>query len=491
MSEKPQLFGTDGVRGVAGRHPLDRETVAKLGMALGVVLASEARSRRPEVLLGRDTRESSPWIARALAAGLRASGAEVAGAGVITTPGVAFLTRHHGFAAGVMVSASHNPYQDNGIKVFSGAGAKLPEAVEIEIEGVLKNIAPSSFGDKEIETTSSLLSEYLDFLASLAPPESQRFRLVIDCANGSASSIAPEFLKRLGIEARVLSADPDGRNINFNCGSLHPGKMAAETQSSGADLGVAFDGDADRAIFASRSGRVLDGDHVLYGCAPFMKQQGQLKGDAVVGTLMTNLGLELSLRERGIDLKRTAVGDKYVLEEMLRSGINLGGEPSGHIIFSEVSMAGDGFVTLLQMLSLLSVTGQPADELMRGYEPFPQLIRNVRVTGKPPLESVPEVASALARCADDLQGRGRVVLRYSGTEPLARVMVEGERAAAVEHHAAEIAAAIERTLGVQTQPAKYVNNPSPQSLSPETGERVDREAGRVRGAARRPAAQPR
>lgn len=449
MAEKPELFGTDGVRGIAGKYPLDRETIGKLGMALGIVLASEARSRRPEVLLGQDTRESSPWIARALAAGLRASGAEVAGVGVITTPGVAFITRHHGFAAGIMISASHNPFQDNGIKVFSGAGAKLPEAVEIEIEDVLKNIAASNLGDEEIKTEPSLLSEYLDFLESLAPPNHQKLRLVADCANGSASALAPQFFKRLGIEARVLNASPDGRNINLNCGSLHPEQMAAETRSAGADLGVAFDGDADRAIFASSSGRVLDGDYVLYGCAPFLEGRGELRGAAVVGTLMTNLGLELALSERDIGLKRTAVGDKYVLEEMLRSGINLGGEPSGHIIFSDASLAGDGFITLIQMLRLLSATGSPVEELMRGYEPFPQLIRNVRVAEKPPLESVPEVASALARCEDDMQGRGRVVLRYSGTEPLARVMVEGERAAAVEHHAAEIAAAIERTLGVR------------------------------------------
>lgn len=449
MTEKRELFGTDGVRGVAGEYPLDRETIAKLGTALGTVLAAEARSRRPEVLLGMDTRESSPWIARALAAGLAASGAEVVGAGVITTPGVAFLTRHHGFAAGVMISASHNPFQDNGIKVFSGAGSKLPEAVELEIEREIKDNHLPQVGEGEIKIEPGLLDEYLDFLASLAPSVSRKIRLVADCANGSASAIAPKFFERLGIEARILNAGPDGRNINLQCGSLHPECMAAETRAAGVDLGVAFDGDADRAIFAAPSGRVLDGDHVLYGCAPFLQERGQLRGAAVVGTLMTNLGLELSLSQRGIGLKRTAVGDKYVLEEMLRSGINLGGEPSGHIIFSDASLAGDGFVTLLQMLRVLSATEKSVDESMRGYEPFPQLIRNVRVAEKPPLESVPEVASALARCADDLQGRGRVVLRYSGTEPLARVMVEGERAAAVEHHAAEIAAAIERTLGVR------------------------------------------
>lgn len=451
MPAKPQLFGTDGVRGVAGLYPLDRETVVKLGGALGLVLAAETRSRRPEVLLGQDTRESSPWIARSLAAGLRASGADVAYAGVITTPGVAFLTRHHGFAAGVMVSASHNPFQDNGIKVFSAAGAKLTEPVEVEIECALYGFSSRQAGEAELAPISGLLDEYLDFLASIAPPGAHisSFQLVADCANGSACAVIPEFFRRLGIEAQVLNALPDGRNINRRCGSLDPEGMAEATQSAGADLGVAFDGDADRAIFAARSGRILDGDHVLYGCAPFLKEQSQLKGGAVVGTLMTNLGLELSLQARGIGMKRTAVGDKFVLEEMIRSGINLGGEPSGHIIFSDVSPAGDGIVTLLEMLRLLSATGETADALMRDYQPFPQLIRNVPVNRKPPLESVPEVARALALCQDDMGERGRVVLRYSGTEPLARVMVEGELAAAVEHHASEIAAAIERSLGVR------------------------------------------
>jgi phosphoglucosamine mutase len=449
MSEKPHLFGTDGVRGVAGRYPLDRETVVKLGGALGVVLASDAWSRRPEVLLGQDTRASSPWIARALAAGLRAAGAEVAYAGVMTTPGVAFLTRHHGFAAGVMVSASHNPYQDNGIKVFSGEGTKLPEPEEVEIERALKSFPAAASVEAELDFTPGLREEYLSFLESLAPSGNHisSLRLVVDCAHGSASAVAPGFFGRLGIEARILNASPDGRNINLHNGSLHPAAMAAETHSSGADLGVAFDGDADRVTFAAQSGRILDGDHVLYASAPFMKERSQLKGGAVVGTLMTNLGLEISLHAHGIGLRRTAVGDKFVLEEMLRSGINLGGEPSGHIIFSDVSTAGDGFVTVLQMLRLLSVTGEAADELMRDYRPFPQVIRNVRVKRKPPLESVPEVASAVARCQDDLENRGRVVLRYSGTEPLARVMVEGEPASAVEHHATDIAAAIEGSIG--------------------------------------------
>lgn len=450
MLRKPQLFGTDGVRGVAGQFPLDSETVGMLGRALGLVLARDkTSSSRPEVLLGEDTRESSPWIARRLAGGLRASGAEVAYAGVITTPGAAFLTRHHGFAAGVMVSASHNPFGDNGIKVLSSAGTKLPESLELEIEKALQRLPRSEVSEYDLKPSPALADEYLKFLESLVPASNHlsRFRFVVDCANGASSAVAPQFLRRLGVQARILNAEPDGRNINLECGSLHPQKMAFETQSFQADLGVAFDGDADRAIFATRAARILDGDHVIFAMAPFLQSKNALKGGAVVGTLMTNLGLELALKKRAIGVKRTPVGDKFVLEEMLRSGINLGGEPSGHIIFSDVSIAGDGMVTFLEMLRLLSETGAPADELMEGYRPFPQLIRNVRVKEKPPLESIPEVAQALARCREEMGDQGRVVLRYSGTEPLARVMVEGEDAAAVEHHTAEIAAAIERTIG--------------------------------------------
>jgi phosphoglucosamine mutase len=449
MRKKPQLFGTDGVRGVAGHYPLDRETVGRLGCALGTALAHEARSGSSEVLLGQDTRESSPWIVRALAAGLRASGARTVYAGVITTPGLAFLTRQRGFAAGVMVSASHNPFEDNGIKVLSSEGTKLPEALELEIEDLLQSLPSVKFSEPELEPSPELVNAYLDFLESVAShgDSISRFRLVADCAHGASAAIIPEFLKRLGIEAWILNAEPNGRNINLKCGSLHPQTMAEATRSAGADLGVAFDGDADRAIFASSSGQVLDGDHVLFAMAPFLKSRELLKGEAVVGTLMTNLGLEFALKRFAIGLKRTPVGDKFVLEEMQRSGINLGGEPSGHIIFSDISIAGDGIVTLLQMLRLLSETRAPADELVREYKPFPQIIRNVRVKAKPPFESIPEVARALDLSRVYLGDRGRVVLRYSGTEPLARVMVEGEQMAIVERHAAEIAEAIGKALG--------------------------------------------
>jgi len=272
---------------------------------------------------------------------------------------------------------------------------------------------------------------------------------VVDCAHGAASRVIPELVRRLGIDARILHAAPDGRNINLDCGSLHPRVMAEETRTTGADLGVALDGDADRAIFATREGRIADGDHVLYACALFLAPRGLLRGRAVVGTQMTNLGLELALARHGIALTRTAVGDKYVLEEMLRSGFNLGGEPSGHIIFADVSLAGDGIITLLQVLRLLEETGKPLSELVCGLKQFPQIIRNVRVREKPPLESLPEVARAVAECQREFGARGRVVVRYSGTEPLARVMVEAEAAEAVERHAARIAEAIDFALGMR------------------------------------------
>jgi phosphoglucosamine mutase len=270
---------------------------------------------------------------------------------------------------------------------------------------------------------------------------------VADCAHGAASRVVPELVKKLGIEARVLHATPNGRNINLGCGSLHPEVMAQETKVAGVDLGVAFDGDADRAIFATREGRIVDGDHVLYACALHFSERNSLKGASVVGTLMTNLGLELALARHGIALKRTAVGDKYVLEEMLRSGINLGGEPSGHIIFADISLAGDGLITLLQVLRLLDETGKSLEELVRGLKQFPQIIRNVRVRRKPPLESIPEIAQAITDCQREFGEQGRVVVRYSGTENVARVMVEAEAAEAVERHAARIAAAIDSVLG--------------------------------------------
>jgi phosphoglucosamine mutase len=449
---KPQLFGTDGVRGRAGAFPLDPRTLAKLGRAIARVLRRRSAEPRLRVVLGQDTRESGDWIARELAGGFRAENVDVVSAGVITTPGIAYLTRRGGFAAGVVISASHNPYEDNGVKVLAATGMKLAESAEVEIERELASLE-SAIGEPPapLDPRPELLDDYLDFLAGLLPPalRPRADGLVLDCAHGAASRVVPRLLEWLGIQARVLNAAPNGRNINVDCGSLYPEGMAAETRARGAALGVAFDGDADRAIFATREGRIADGDHVLYAAAKFLHARGQLKGGAVVGTLMTNLGLELALQRLGIGLKRTPVGDKYVLEEMLRSGANLGGEPSGHIIFSDVSLAGDGLVTWLEVLRLVAETGRPFGELVADLRQCPQIITNVRVREKPPLSSISTVAEVIAECEREFAGRGRVVVRYSGTERLARVMVEAEDAAAVDRHAARIAAAIREALGAE------------------------------------------
>ena len=441
------------MRGVAGRYPLDPDTVWKFGQALGNLLREEGSdgAARPRVMLGEDTRESSSEISRVLAGGLRSTGSEILYAGVITTPGVAFLTRRHGCAAGIMVSASHNPYGDNGIKVFASSGLKLPETHEVAIELALEcqPARKEPVTGEPLAADPELLQQYLWYLQGIFPENLPlpRAPLVVDCAHGAASRVVPAFLKNLGIEGRILNASPNGRNINPQCGALFPEQMAEETRSSGAHLGVAFDGDADRAIFATSAGRIADGDHVLYAAAPFLKKHDQLKGHKIVGTLMTNLGLEIALESYGIGLARTAVGDKYVLEEILRSGYSLGGEPSGHIIFADLSLAGDGILTLLEVLRMVSETGDSLRDLVSGLKPFPQLIRNVPVREKRPLESLPEVSRIIEACRAEVGERGRVVVRYSGTERLARVMVEAENRDTVERQAARIANAIERVVG--------------------------------------------
>lgn len=448
-----RLFGTDGMRGVAGRYPLDQQTVLKFGRALGDLLRRMDGTGRPEAVLGEDTRESSRWISEAVAAGVRSSGVKLSYAGVITTPGVAFLTRQHAFSAGIMVSASHNPYSDNGIKVFSNSGVKLSEAQEAEIERALEE---ESLGHElpqpqHLVTDPAFLEQYVAYLGGILPSgfKLPKAPLVADCANGAASRVGPLLFKRLGIDARILNASPDGRNINFECGSLYPATMAREAQSSGAFLGVAFDGDADRAIFATKDGHIAHGDHVLYAVAPYFEQYHKLKGHTVVGTQMTNLALERALEQHGIGLKRTAVGDRYVLEEMLRSGYNLGGEPSGHIIFADLSLAGDGIVTLLQIIRILAESGASFAELVSGLKLYPQTIRNVRVREKRPLESVPEVVHTIDVCKTELGKSGRIVVRYSGTEPLLRIMVEAEKSGDVQHYSECIAKAVESAIGAK------------------------------------------
>jgi phosphoglucosamine mutase len=452
-----KLFGTDGIRAVAGQSPLDPATVYAVGRALAHHLGES-----PRVLLGMDTRESGAWIAATLTAGLTSGGATVESAGVITTPAIAFLTRFNGFSAGVVISASHNPWQDNGIKLFGPDGFKLPDATEIAIEDEifrqLENPAApyAAVANSEAivpEVNEADRAEYIRFLLDSAPALSlDGKRIVVDCANGAASAVAPQLFAELnsrgGGEAYLTHSSPDGRNINEHCGALHPSVVAREVVAQKADLGITFDGDADRALFADRHGNVVNGDAVLLLAARDLQARGLLKNATIVATTMSNMGLEAALKRSGIVMIRAAVGDKYVLEQMLATGASLGGEQSGHIIFSGRSTTGDGLLTALLLLDIVHRSGKSLDELLADLKTFPQVIVNVKVREKRPLEAIPTVAAAIRDAEDELADTGRVVIRYSGTEALARVMIEAESEPRMRHHADTIAAAIRSELGI-------------------------------------------
>ena len=446
-----QLFGTDGIRGVAGEYPLDPATVFCLGQALGELAGHLAPE--PEVLLGMDTRESGPGLAGQVAAGLATRGVRVRFAGVMTTPGVAYLTRTDSFVAGVMVSASHNPYRDNGIKVFAHSGYKLDDAQERRLEERIfaARHAAEHSAPRPFEPEPGLSTRYLDQLASSAPFSLEGFRLAVDCGNGAASLLAPALFKRLGASLEVTANTPDGRNINRDCGALHPELVRERVLAAGADLGVAFDGDADRAMFVSRRGRIVDGDGVLWVAARWMLAEGRLGGPGaepvVVATVMSNLGLERGLAAHGIRLLRTPVGDRYVLEGMLRTGAVLGGEQSGHVIFREYATTGDGLLTALRVLETLRETGAGLDELVEGLKMYPQKRLDVPVRQRRPLAELPAVAAAIQAVETAFGRDGRALVRFSGTEPVVRVMVEGPETAAVDEHTLRLAEAIRRELG--------------------------------------------
>ena len=443
-----QLFGTDGIRGVAGEPPLDPATVYACGLALGKDL-TRVRSRvQPEVVIGMDTRESGPTIAAQLAAGLGACGVRTRFAGLITTPGVAWLTRSIPFDAGVMISASHNPYQDNGIKIFASTGYKLPDTEEHLIEQEIFQALEAGVKPAEVPLTvdPGLDERYVEFLLSTLKTPLDGMRLVLDCGNGAASHLAAELYRKAGAEIVVINDHPDGKNINLNSGALHIEQLRDRVLKEKAEGGVAFDGDADRAILISSTGRIIDGDAVLLIAARSMKKAGRLPGDTVIATVMSNLGLERALTALGVKMVRTPVGDKYVLEEMIRSGATLGGEQSGHVIFREFATTGDGMLTALRVFEIAKQTGQSLDQLVEGLEIYPQLLLNIRVTRKQPLDKLPEVARLIAECEAAFQGMGRVLVRFSGTEPLARVMVEGPDMGRVEHHTHRIAEAIRAEL---------------------------------------------
>ncbi len=441
------LFGTDGIRGVAGEYPLDRATTFAAGSALGAWLQANGHSE--EVVLGMDTRESGVWIAEHVAGGLAATGIRARFAGLITTPGVAWVTRHGPFSLGVMISASHNPYQDNGIKVIDHSGFKLPDAAEHAIEQEIFRAIDAGVEPRPLPLTADrgLDEEYLASLAAALPGGLGGMRVVLDGANGAASALAPELFRRLGAAVDAIHCAPDGQNINRDCGSLHLDAVRQRVLETGADCGVAFDGDADRALFVAGSGRVIDGDAAMLITARDWRRQGRLKGDVVVATVMSNLGLEVALQKHGIGLVRTQVGDKYVLEEMVKRDAAIGGEQSGHIIFREFATMGDGMLTALRVLGVAQAAGVPLAELAADLEVFPQLLKNVRIKERRPLDQMPRVRDEIQAAEAAFGSEGRVLVRFSGTEPLARVMVEARDQASVEHWTGRIADVIREEIG--------------------------------------------
>lgn len=448
------LFGTDGVRGVAGEYPLDPRTIARLGAAIVRALPAasilQAGAALPRLIVGRDTRESGVWIEQALARGVNAERATLTTVGVVPTPAVAYLTRALGFDAGMVISASHNPFRDNGIKVFSGRGEKYTDRFEREIEETVAEASWAVPADAPASVEArDYRAQYLAHVGHALPDASRlgELRIVIDCANGATTTVAPTLFRGFGFDTAVIHAEPDGRNINLACGSTHPERLTRAVRDTGARLGVAFDGDGDRAIFVDHTGEIVNGDAVMLLCAKHMKARDELRGNAIVATVMSNVGLEMALREVDVDLVRCPVGDKYVMEEMMKRGLSLGGEQSGHVIFSEHLYTGDGIVTALRVLRVMADTGRELADLAADLITFPQVLVNVRVKEKRDLAGVPAVADAMSRVERQLGGGGRLLVRYSGTEPLLRIMIEGRDQRAIHAWANEIAETVKVHLG--------------------------------------------
>jgi len=451
--KRMRLFGTDGIRGVANLEPMTTETAMKIGR--GTARLFKGRSgRRAKIIIGKDTRLSGYMLENAIAAGVCSMGVDVLLVGPLPTPGIAFLTQSMRADAGVVISASHNPFQDNGIKIFASDGFKLPDHLEAQIEEFV-------FGD-EVDRSGPTAEEvgkayrvddargrYIVFLKASFPRDRSLdgLKVVVDCANGAAYKVAPLVLEELGAEVIPIGVEPDGENINRDCGSTHPQFMCRIVRQEGADVGLALDGDGDRAIFCDEKGRVVDGDRVLAMAAADLQERGRLARDTVVATVMSNMGLEVALRRRGIEMIRTAVGDRYVVEEMRKGGYNLGGEQSGHVVFLDHNTTGDGIITGLQVLSMMIRTQKPLSELASIMEPYPQVLRNVPVRSKPPLEECPRIREGIRRARERLGDTGRILVRYSGTEPLLRVMVEGEEEEMIQQIALEMEEAIRNQLG--------------------------------------------
>jgi phosphoglucosamine mutase len=448
-----KLFGTDGIRGVANREPMTAEMALRLGQAVARKFRQDRRSGR--IVIGKDTRLSGYMLESALQAGIVSAGADVMLVGPLPTPGIAFITSSMRADAGVVISASHNPYQDNGIKIFARDGFKLPDEVEAEIERDMEAIgnghdgvraAPDGIGKAvRIEDAGG---RYVQFLKHAFPRDLtlDGVKVVVDCANGAAYSVAPQVFSELGASVDELNVWPDGRNINYACGALHPENMAEEVKRSGAQMGIALDGDADRVILADENGDIIDGDQVMAILATRMLAQGELPEKTVVATVMSNLGLERALSSRGGKLVRTAVGDRYVVEAMRERGLTLGGEQSGHIVFLDHATTGDGIVAALRVLAVMVQERKPLSELARAMTRYPQVLLNFAVARKRPFEEMPSVQKMIAKVESALGAEGRVVVRYSGTESKARVMIEGQDEAGITAYANEIAETLKQAL---------------------------------------------
>ena len=451
-----RLFGTDGVRGTAGEYPLDIPTIRRIGAALTRALSASAKGSggtgRTGVrfLAGRDTRESGSWIERELAFGIASQAGTLTSAGIVPTPAVAYLTPRMGYTAGVVLSASHNPFQDNGIKVFSGAGEKFTETLEEQVEAIVRDESwQVPAGDAGPVEQVDYRAEYLTHLRRILQPDARTrgTKVAIDCANGATTTIAPRLFEELGFDVRVIGAAPDGRNINLRCGSTAPELLAQAVVDGGCRLGIAYDGDGDRAIFVDAAGTVVNGDAVMLMCAKQMKAEGRLKGNAVVATVMSNIGLEIALRDAGMDIVRCPVGDKYVMEEMMKRDLSLGGEQSGHVIFSEYLFTGDGLATSLNVLRTMAATGRELADLASELVSYPQVLLNVRVEKRVDLKTIPGVAAVMSSVESRLAGNGRLLVRYSGTEPLLRVMLEGRDQAEIRKWGEEIIDAVKQHVG--------------------------------------------
>lgn len=447
-----RLFGTDGIRALANAEPLTTELAFRLGRQLVATLLEHHRVGKLRLVVGRDTRQSGPMLEGALVAGALSAGADIFAVGVLPTPGIAHLTRHLDAHGGVVISASHNSFEDNGIKIFSSTGAKFPDAWEDEIETRLggADVAPKPTGadvGRMIPHRLAGEAAYAAHAVGTFPFDLRGLHIVLDCANGATFRVAPRVFETLGARVTVLGAEPDGQNINLGCGALHPEGVQARVRATGADLGLAFDGDGDRLICVDERGEVRDGDYMLAVCARHLAAADRLRGGVLVTTVMANLGLEHSLRQVGIATVKTQVGDRYVLEEMVRIGANLGGEQSGHLLFLDHTSTGDGIVSALQLLAVMRETGQPLSALATCLTKFPQVLVNVPVRRKPPLESIEGLAPRIESLEGRLNGAGRILLRYSGTELLARVMVEGQEQAEIEKIAHELAGIIRQAIG--------------------------------------------